>query len=55
MVFFCRYLNQQHVKKSKLSEADLTYGSIGDLPGHMVEIGELGEFLKNKMEIWKLM
>ncbi|CAG7835527.1 unnamed protein product [Allacma fusca] len=42
------YLNQQHVKKSKLSEADLTYGGIGDLPGHMVEIGELG------LEIWRL-
>ncbi|ODM94965.1 Cullin-2 [Orchesella cincta] len=41
------YLNQQHVKKSKLSEADITYGGVTDMPGHMIEIGELG------LEIWR--
>lgn len=40
-----RYLNQQHVKKSKLTEADVTYGGVPDIPGHMIEIGELGKLL----------
>ena len=36
------YLNQQHVKKIKLTETDGTYGSAPDFHNAMVEIGDLG-------------
>lgn len=42
-----RYLNQQHIKTQKLSEADITYGAYTPDPAEQLEIGELG------MEIWK--
>ena len=41
------YLNQQHIKTQKLSEADITYGAYTPDPTEQLEIGELG------MEIWK--
>ncbi|XP_063706724.1 cullin-2 [Culicoides brevitarsis] len=40
------YLNQQHIKKQKLSDAELVYGSQTDTQDQM-EIGELG------LDIWK--
>jgi len=42
------YLNTQHIKKQKLSDAELTYGSLSvDSTEQMKEIGELG------LHIWK--
>lgn len=43
------YLNQQHIKKQKLSEAELIYGtsSNADECQEQMEIGELG------LDIWK--
>lgn len=42
------YLNTQHIKKQKLSEADLNYGALGlELQEQMLEIGELG------LDLWK--
>uniref|UniRef100_T1JK90 Cullin family profile domain-containing protein n=1 Tax=Strigamia maritima TaxID=126957 RepID=T1JK90_STRMM len=42
------YLNTQHIKKQKLSEADLNYGTLGlEHQEQMLEIGELG------LELWK--
>jgi len=42
------YLNTQHIKKQKLSDAELTYGSLSvDATEQMKEIGELG------LHIWK--
>ena len=43
-----RYLNQQHIKKQKVSEAELTYGSLSiDQNETIKEIGELG------LDIWR--
>ena len=43
-----RYLNQQHIKKQKVSEAELTYGSLSiDQSETIKEIGELG------LDIWR--
>lgn len=41
------YLNQQHIKKQKLSEADIIYGNVAPDAQEQMEIGELG------LEIWK--
>lgn len=41
------YLNTQHIKKHKYSEADLSYGCI-DPSEQMLEIGELG------LHLWKV-
>lgn len=41
------YLNQQHIKKQKLSEAELIYGNVNADSQEQMEIGELG------LEIWK--
>jgi len=42
------YLNQQHIKKQKVSEAELTYGSLSIEHNETIkEIGELG------LDIWK--
>lgn len=44
----CLYLNTQHIKKQKLSEADLNYGNVNlEIQEQMLEIGELG------LDIWK--
>ncbi|KAJ8679584.1 hypothetical protein QAD02_015371 [Eretmocerus hayati] len=46
------YLNQQHIKKQKLTEAEIIYGTSGTSPDYQEqkEIGELGLFIwKNKM------
>nr|XP_018904304.1 PREDICTED: cullin-2 [Bemisia tabaci] len=40
------YLNQQHINKSRLSDAEIIYGNIGENQEQM-EIGELG------LDIWK--
>ena len=40
------YLNSQHVKKQKVTEADVTYG-LYDISEHLLEIGELG------LHLWK--
>lgn len=40
------YLNTQHIKKQKNSEADLTYGCL-EIVEHKLEIGELG------LHLWK--
>ena len=41
------YLNTQHIKKHKFSEADLSYGCV-DSNEQMLEIGELG------LHLWKV-
>lgn len=41
------YLNQQHIKKQKLSEAEIIYGNLTPDSFEQMEIGELG------LEIWK--
>lgn len=42
------YLNNQHIRKQKMSDAELTYGSLSiDHSEQMKEIGELG------LETWK--
>ncbi|XP_075213693.1 cullin 2 [Lycorma delicatula] len=41
------YLNQQHIRKQKLSEADIIYGNVAPDAQEQMEIGELG------LEIWK--
>ncbi|XP_069703724.1 cullin-2 isoform X1 [Periplaneta americana] len=41
------YLNQQHIKKQKLSEAEIIYGNLTPDAQEQMEIGELG------LEIWK--
>ncbi|KAF4533341.1 hypothetical protein B566_EDAN002738 [Ephemera danica] len=41
------YLNQQHIKKQKLSEADIIFGSMTQDAQEQMEIGELG------LDIWK--
>ncbi|XP_014262650.1 cullin-2 [Cimex lectularius] len=41
------YLNQQHIKKQKLSEAEIIYGNMTQDSEEQMEIGELG------LEIWK--
>ncbi len=41
------YLNTQHIKKHKYSEADLSYGCV-DTNEQMLEIGELG------LHLWKV-
>lgn len=41
------YLNQQHIKKQKLSEAEVIYGNVTPDDEEQMEIGELG------LEIWK--
>jgi len=45
-----RYLNQQHIKKQKVSEADILYGNGGHLTvaQEQMEIGELG------LDIWRI-
>ncbi|XP_058810413.1 cullin-2-like [Phymastichus coffea] len=46
------YLNQQHIKKQKLTEAEIIYGSPSTIPDcqEQKEIGELGLYLwENKM------
>lgn len=40
-------MNQQHIKKQKFSEAEITLGSFTADPTEQMEIGELG------LEIWK--
>ena len=42
------YLNNQHIRKQKMSEAELTYGSLSiEHMEQMKEIGELG------LDTWK--
>lgn len=43
--FIFRYLNQQHIKKQKISEAEIMYGNGGNLSVNQeqMEIGELGK------------
>uniref|UniRef100_A0A1B6HVB3 Cullin-2 n=1 Tax=Homalodisca liturata TaxID=320908 RepID=A0A1B6HVB3_9HEMI len=41
------YLNQQHIKKQKLTEAEIIYGNATSDSQEQMEIGELG------LEIWK--
>jgi cullin 2 len=45
-----RYLNQQHIKKQKVSEAEILYGNGGHLTvaQEQMEIGELG------LDIWRM-
>jgi cullin 2 len=35
-------LNQQHIKKQKLSDAEINYGNLGPDAEEQMEIGELG-------------
>jgi cullin 2 len=39
---YSRYLNQQHIKKQKLSDAEIIYGTLGPDAQEQMEIGELG-------------
>lgn len=41
------YLNQQHIKKQKLSDAEMIYGGVESSAGEQMEIGELG------LEVWR--
>lgn len=41
------YLNQQHIKKQKLSEVEVVYGCINHDSQEQLEIGELG------LDIWR--
>jgi len=41
------YLNQQHIKKQQLTEAEIIYGPLGPDAQEQMEIGELG------LQIWK--
>lgn len=45
--YFCRYLNNQHIKKHKLSEAEVLYGNITPDSTEQMEVGELG------LDVWK--
>lgn len=45
--FFTRYLNNQHIKKHKLSEAEVLYGNITPDSTEQMEVGELG------LDVWK--
>lgn len=42
------YLNQQHIKKQKLSEAEIVYGNVSSDSQEQMEIGELG------LDIWRV-
>lgn len=44
---FFRYLNNQHIKKHKLSEAEVLYGNITPDSTEQMEVGELG------LDVWK--
>ncbi|XP_037958612.1 cullin-2-like [Teleopsis dalmanni] len=46
--FLYSYLNQQHIKKQKLSDAEVVYGTISTQHREQMEIGELG------LDIWRL-
>lgn len=48
MQFYFSYLNQQHIKKQKLSEAEIMYGSLSVDNQEQMEIGELG------LDIWRI-
>lgn len=40
-----RYLNTQHIKKQKATDAELLYGTLSyESPEQMKEIGELGNY-----------
>lgn len=41
------YLNQQHIKKQKLTEAEIIYGNFNEEVQEKMEIGELG------LDIWR--
>lgn len=43
-----RYLNQQHIKRQKISEAEIVYGNMTTDNQEQMEIGELG------LEIWRV-
>ena len=48
LIYLIRYLNNQHIRKQKITDAELNYGSLSlDHTETMKEIGELG------LEIWK--
>lgn len=54
LVAIFRYLNQQHIKKQKVSEAEILYGGNGNntplaISQEQMEIGELG------LDIWRLL
>lgn len=42
------YLNQQHIKKQKVSDAEMIYGGTENTAGEQMEIGELG------LEVWRV-
>lgn len=42
------YLNQQHIKKQKISDADIMYGNASPDNQELMEIGELG------LDIWRI-
>lgn len=43
-----RYLNEQHIKKQKVSEVEIAYGNISADNQEQMEIGELG------LDIWRI-
>lgn len=43
-----RYLNQQHIKKQRMSEAEIIYGNVNYETPELMEIGELG------LDIWRV-
>lgn len=47
ILFFVRYLNNQHIKKQRMSEAELLYGNITPDSTEQMEVGELG------LDVWK--
>lgn len=49
MFSFNRYLNEQHIKKQKISEVEIAYGNISSSDNQeQMEIGELG------LDIWRI-
>lgn len=46
--FSFRYLNQQHIKRHRMTEAEFSYGSLSNEAQELMEIGELG------LDIWRV-
>lgn len=49
------YLNQQHIRKQKLSEAEIIYGNLSSDIQEQMEIGELGKFIIVRLETVSLL
>lgn len=43
LFLYCSYLNTQHIRSQKLSEAEIIYGNVTPNAEEQMEIGELGK------------